>query len=1655
MYSKDGNLSRSNLLKIFLLVIILLNFFYFANTIYSEEPLVYDNDIVDSDELKIETIIKNDDVSYIKTIEVRPFLQDNEEFKINTSIPEIRYPEQLKIQKQFNSILIDVNDYSLYDKNGNGLFDTVEWYVSSSSVVKYNTNVDLAIVEFKSNVADRIHNENGSNVEVITSRDQNFFDTVKGDYRPINICVKPSDDSEYIYENVENTVKSFFGLNGENLFIVNNSEISFQVENQEKLLKNHNNRIYVNNNTLTYIDYYPNIDLRFTIQKGKIIEEFLLNKQLNITSISQNVTFNEPSYFRFEDDGSISFFSNDSNNLISKFYPPEMWEDKNRLTLNKDIHFEIEKINEYKYFLEKKIDERGISWLNDNNRSYPVIVDATFTDSNPTEDGHIRGTSTGSYTPDTTGNTIEIFHQESFPPGSWIAQRGYVEWDISSIPDSANVYDTDFKYEGETAEDNCKIYDIANQPSASSDSTIFNDCGDGTEFVSDFDIVASTNQIQDLGSSADTDVESRLEDDWFAIGLYCEYIPGGAIYSDDYASTPDPSLYVYYYATDPPQTTMDNIPDTAYRSDLLTITGGSTDDYEVKYVFITVHNDTDNTYWCSCLMADNGWQASCGVGCSGNHNAGADDGTFNSDDEDWTWTPDCSWADGKTYTITATARDNETQSDPTPASDTFTYSSATPNQAPWIDETSESPTNRSTEVSTQPTCSIDVMEPDLDDMMIQFWENSTGTWTHRQTNESDGSEFGYRTFTWDFSQASSENTKYWWRVRARDLYQNNTPDTNDDPGSSWSSETSAYDDDTGTYATATVARDPLYLNLSREYDISAIRIYACHAIEGKEAGNGYGTIELWDKFDQEYYTIYQGVFGTNSWVTIDNIGNVSSLTSARVSFDEIDAGKRIEGRLKEFVFVETHENVSTYHFTTEGGAIETSVDTISPYEQETNPLKINATSTGGTPDNVTLYYRHSTFNDSWWNTSWDYRKKIDISNNLDNYQMKIIIGNNTGGNISCEQHAQPDFDDIRFVNRTSGELPYWIENYTINSQAAIWVKNEYNDSYFYMYYGNSDVSNESDGETTFPSYFEDWNSDNTGDYTEDEEDTGRGKMWSIAVECYDDFRIRFRGNPIIDTAGTFGGHIDIGMSEGNDADWPNGRAFSYWSCDTDNGASSTQAGHRSTLDDGPGSNSGTIVSIDENEWYIFDMGYDYDDTEAPTRTTDSDNNEEYSYTHTANFDDGLNYFAYKCHGNSEAGSTETFTWNSNGYVDCYMKRGSTLAAEHVYVDWAFVSEYDVDGPTWDSFGSEEKWFQWDNERNPDISSPWSWAFDFPNSTGYYELYSIGKASGSDDENEPYTADAGCYYKSSGNNVPILNSFSFSNSTGSKIDNSTGLLDVNNEYIFCINVTDDDGFNDIDYVNITSWYDFGDENSNYNDTSGGNINMFLQYENTTGSANFNLLWPDDEVEIVTLNCTETFLDSNTKIINISFIPKSQIRWANSNNSWNSTEDTYDDPYSWNFNITVTDSAGDIVNNIGEYGVYKYTSIIPDIDIITAYLTPGSSAETDTISLNYSSNYDYKIRVFFEENLTNQTTGSIITIADNLVLLASGDEDDDIDTDQTYAGIFEQNAVEIINKSGVFSVDGNYQTVDVKFSVFVPLGTTTGIYTTHINTKITQK
>ena len=111
-----------------------------------------------------------------------------------------------------------------------------------------------------------------------------------------------------------------------------------------------------------------------------------------------------------------------------------------------------------------------------------------------------------------------------------------------------------------------------------------------------------------------------------------------------------------------------------------------------------------------------------------------------------------------------------------------------------------------------------------------------------------------------------------------------------------------------------------------------------------------------------------------------------------------------------------------------------------------------------------------------WLTGYTYRKKITIAGQAGagtNYQVKLQIGNASGGDFNLSGHSQSFPNDIRFTSSDgSTQLDYWIENVAA-APITVWI--EVADSLnsnvdIYCYYGKVSDATTSNGTNTFIAY---------------------------------------------------------------------------------------------------------------------------------------------------------------------------------------------------------------------------------------------------------------------------------------------------------------------------------------------------------------------------------------------------------------------------------------------------------------------------------------------------------------------------------------------------------------------------------------------------------
>ena len=479
-------------------------------------------------------------------------------------------------------------------------------------------------------------------------------------------------------------------------------------------------------------------------------------------------------------------------------------------------------------------------------------------------------------------------------------------------------------------------------------------------------------------------------------------------------------------------------------------------------------------------------------------------------------------------------------------------------------------------------------------------------------------------------------------------------------------------------------------------------------------------------------------------------------------------------------------------------AIETSVDTINPYEQTTSPLSITAT--GDTClDNVTLYYRYSCDNSSWWDSNWTYRKKITIDHNqvagtLTNFPILVNI---TDTNLTTK--AQADGDDIVFTNATGNKLNHEIELYNnITGNLIAWVnvtelKHDV-DTTIYMYYGNSGASNQENIAGT-------WDSNYVAVYHGG--GSGTTVFNSVGVNG-----TASNGRVLSDDIGKIGYYFNF---ENNDFINTNSQ-FSM------SGAITCSVMFNRLEHNNTGVNKFLVNNYDKNA--IKGIYLVADDVEALFDFIASAGNQR-GWSHSGTIMSNTWYFFY---GKSEynlSGATAFLN-----YIECsnsinmgtvnnipYSSRNFVIGAQAYYngygterfftglVDEVRISniarsanwintEYNnqVNASTFLTTSSEESWMNFETDTNY-ADGGWNWSFNFPNSIGYYEFYSIGKKSGSTDENAPSSKDAMCHYTPPVNHDPSV-------TAAYPVDDAT---DVSvNIAIHNITVSDPDG-NDMNYT----------------------------------------------------------------------------------------------------------------------------------------------------------------------------------------------------------------------------------------------------------------
>jgi hypothetical protein len=334
-------------------------------------------------------------------------------------------------------------------------------------------------------------------------------------------------------------------------------------------------------------------------------------------------------------------------------------------------------------------------------------------------------------------------------------------------------------------------------------------------------------------------------------------------------------------------------------------------------------------------------------------------------------------------------------------------------------------------------------------------------------------------------------------------------------------------------------------------------------------------------------------------------------------------------------------------------SLDTSVDSITPYEQSSSPLSLTATGDSDL-DNVSLYYRWSNDNSSWGHSG--------------ETEYNTIIVNTSSASENTAQDYTSD---------------YWSHTTNDNNNRILIV------SYSY----------ENDDATPTTISTVEYGGSSLTQIRRDEADGGTyhefSELWYLL-------------NPPI------GSHnIYVNFS----ATCRGGAGGAITAYNVNQKAPTADEG---TFDIGTPTGIYDIITTTTDNCLIASAcGEGYD------RTPHSFGSGQTQIYNTAAYSTGVSG-SYEIR-TSQGSENISHTWGTDGY-----RAAISLAC------------FEPTNITW---GNGTSWLEWSNANNPDddyASGGWNWTFDFPNGTGYYEFYSIGKYDG-DIETAPGIADAICYY----------------------------------------------------------------------------------------------------------------------------------------------------------------------------------------------------------------------------------------------------------------------------------------------------------------------
>ena len=286
--------------------------------------------------------------------------------------------------------------------------------------------------------------------------------------------------------------------------------------------------------------------------------------------------------------------------------------------------------------------------------------------------------------------------------------------------------------------------------------------------------------------------------------------------------------------------------------------------------------------------------------------------------------------------------------------------------------------------------------------------------------------------------------------------------------------------------------------------------------------------------------------------------------------------------------------------------------------------------------------------------------------------------------------------------------------------------------------------------------------------------------------------------------------------------------------------------------------------------------------------------------------------------------------------------------------------------------------------------------------------------------------------------PTINSVKFMDGSWALRNNTQ--IDVLSTYYFEVNATQDAGWGNITYVNITLSYDFGDDSGLQTVTTTNNTQFQLVYNQTSGSDWFGLAVVSNEVTFKA--GSRTIVNSTTSVLNFSFTPNNEIRHAPGAGTMGSG---FNNANSWNYEVSIINTDGQSATWDDEFGVYRYTTITASGDPAGS----GTPAHTVVLSPNtvvtYSANEQFNLTV----NISDLSDGAGNTIPANCVNVSGGDlPRSQFAAASSLLWIYGTGGATPTYHAAYDNYAAGEHQVSTSWDIYIPFGTSTGTYTSTV-------